>query len=681
MPSNEKTSPPLLSIVQVTFNSERVIGACLDALAGLQNSEIIVVDNNSADSTCNKIRSTYSQVKLIQNSENKGFASATNSGAAVAKGKYLLLLNPDAEITPLAVQRAIDYLENNPDVGVLGPYTEEGSGDFKTLAAGFFPGLKNVFTHASGLSRFSKSIPWLRGHYLLKNQVSKDVELDVDWVSGACLFIRSEVWRELEGLSTRWFMYAEDIDLCFRVRKVGLRVVYGSGVLAKHQVGGSSGNEDKIGTLWIENLLDFYKQSMSKNWITTLLWKAIVSGGYWLRSAVLQLDKKNSHKKKSLRFTSYAKAIWKTEPKLNRAKYYPVARTVHLERMSEGVKNELWFTHTRADWDLTLYARTRRAKKVTLVSVLWRILTGPRLCLEVTEPLAFSSALSLTLISLAAQARNVLTGNQTITFVSYAIENLDPIQKLHIKFKLPKSIVKKVLSTYIQITTQNMRRIAFGTNASLEIYKAVIGEDDFEKGLKDGKYLYFPPFLPAAKLPEIDVRDPFKFGFVGPLEARKGYDFVIDAWAEVRELFPLASLDIYTPSIPNSELMSKLKLDSRITVFVQSPRANVLAAYSGFHVLLMPSRRTSVWKEQIGLPIIEGLSHGCEIVATTESGISEWLANYRHQVLDSDYSSAELVEAMSKAITSDRPREEITHALPQKDGRTVAEEWMFNEVE
>jgi GT2 family glycosyltransferase len=678
MSSKETEEGALLSIIQVTYNSENVIENCLDALAGLENSEIIIVDNNSVDSTCAKILSGYPQVQLVARDENLGFAASSNAGAFLARGKYLLLLNPDAQITQAEINKALDFLERNPDVGILGPYTDEGSGSFKTLAAGYFPGLKNVFTHAFGLSRFSKKFSWLRGHYLLKDQTDRGASLDVDWVSGACMFVRHEVWKELEGLSRRWFMYAEDVDFCFRVKRLGFRVVYGAGVLAKHEVGGSSGSSGGIGTLWLENLLDFYEQKISKNWITTLVWKSIVSAGYWLRAAVLLIHTNKQQRQSSRRFSMYAKSLWKIKPKSHKAKYYPVARTVHLERISVTPDTELLFTNTRADWDLSLYSSLRNVKRVSLARVMWRILTGPRLCLEVAEPLAFSSAISLLLLSLSANIRNLFPGVGETKFVTYCIENLDPVEKIQSKFNLPKSLAGLMVSLYVRVISKNIIRMAFGTNAALENYRRIIGEDKFAQGEKVGKYEYFSPFLPAAPDLDLNYRQSNRFGFVGPLEKYKGFDNVIEAWALVKELYPNATLDIYTPSAPREEILERLIKDDRINVFVRSPRDKILAAYSSFHVLLLPSRSTSTWKEQIGLPIIEGLSHGCEIVATAETGISQWLVDNGHQVLDSDYSTADLVDAMSKAIAAKRSKREVVQFLPLRDGRLVADEWMFH---
>lgn len=282
-----ETLPPALSVVIVTYNSAHVVAEALGALP--DEVEIVIVDNASQDESIARARAVRPKSIVVETGANLGFARAVNAGVARAQGRYLLLLNPDAVIEAGAVAEMLRVLEADVSIGVAAPLVTESDGSLTTLAAGYEPSIGRMFTHATGLSRLARRIPALRGHYLLRGQYKEDALLDVRWVSGGCLFTRRDSWSQLDGLIERWFMYAEDVEFCLRVGDAGQRVVLVPWVHAAHAVGGSSGGEAKIRTMWLENLYDLYQLHYGAKRIRQFTWRAVVATGFTARSLIAGL--------------------------------------------------------------------------------------------------------------------------------------------------------------------------------------------------------------------------------------------------------------------------------------------------------------------------------------------------------------------------------------------------------
>lgn len=278
-------------MIIVTYNSYGVIDRCLTSLPLRDDVEVLVVDNASSDRTVVAVQESRGDVLIIQNGVNVGFAVAVNQAAAVARGEILLLLNPDAAISAENIDTMLELLVTRPDIGVAAPFVNEGGGAFHTLAVGYTPNLRRMFAHATGLSRLGKSLPFLTGHYLMRSDVKMGETVELDWVSGGCMFVRASLWHELGGLSERWFMYAEDIEFCLRARKHGSRVAMHSAAVAEHEVGASSGQAAMrpVNTAWLANLFDLYRTTIATNRLQVELWRLTVMFGYDLRAVTLRL--------------------------------------------------------------------------------------------------------------------------------------------------------------------------------------------------------------------------------------------------------------------------------------------------------------------------------------------------------------------------------------------------------
>jgi len=216
-----------LSVIIVSFNTVGLLRDCIRGVkdkAGNLDLEIIVVDNCSKDGSVEMVRAEFPDVVLIANEKNTGFGAANNQGLNVAKGKYILLLNSDTIVHEGALNKLVDYLDKNADVKIVGPKLLNPDLTVQMQCKRGFPGFFNSVGHFSGLARIFPQNPYLGGYF---SPMPNDITHEVDAVSGACMMINRDIIARAGGLfDEQFFMHFEDIDLCFRVKKLGFKVVY-----------------------------------------------------------------------------------------------------------------------------------------------------------------------------------------------------------------------------------------------------------------------------------------------------------------------------------------------------------------------------------------------------------------------------------------------------------------------
>ncbi|MFC1725339.1 glycosyltransferase family 2 protein [candidate division KSB1 bacterium] len=245
-----------LSIIIVNWNGSEVILNCLrsiyDNLEDL-DFEVIIVDNNSTDGSPELVEKQFPKVSLVRLENNYGFAKANNAGIEKCDGKYICLLNSDTEIINDSFKEIIDYMDNNDNIGILGPKLLYKDGSFQS-SAGRFPGIK---TELSGYF-FLNRIPLL--NKLFKDRFIHDEFKnirDVDWICGACLFIRRSVIEKIGVFDELFFMYMEDVDYCLRVIRNNWKIVYFPLSKVVH-LGGHSVNKADYKIL-LNNTSSFFK--------------------------------------------------------------------------------------------------------------------------------------------------------------------------------------------------------------------------------------------------------------------------------------------------------------------------------------------------------------------------------------------------------------------------------------
>jgi hypothetical protein len=215
-----------LSIVVVSWNVCDLLRRCLASLpagaSGL-SYETFVVDNASSDASVMMVRQEFPTIHLIQNEENRGFTRANNQALAVAAGRHVVLLNPDTEVEPGAMQALVAYLDEHADVGAVGPQLIFADGSLQSSRRRF-PTLRTMFVESTVLQRWFARSATVRRFYM--QDQPDDREQDVDWLVGACLMVRREAMAVAGLMDERFFMYSEETDWCLRIKQHGWRIVY-----------------------------------------------------------------------------------------------------------------------------------------------------------------------------------------------------------------------------------------------------------------------------------------------------------------------------------------------------------------------------------------------------------------------------------------------------------------------
>ena len=197
--------------------------------------EILLVDNASPDRSGEKLKNHFKdKIKFIQSPKNNGFAAGNNQALEIASGKYQLLLNSDTIVWQYTLENIYNYMEKNTDVGACGCRVLLKSGELDKACKRSFPNVKNSFFRLFHIPTKSKD-----DNYNLTNLADDEV-YEIDCLTGAFMFIRKDALDEVGFLDDTFFMYGEDIDLCFRIKKAGWKIIYYGKSSITHLKGESS---------------------------------------------------------------------------------------------------------------------------------------------------------------------------------------------------------------------------------------------------------------------------------------------------------------------------------------------------------------------------------------------------------------------------------------------------------
>ena len=247
-----------LGIVIVNYNVRDLLRDCLASVyesRGDLSVEICVVDNDSHDGSADMVADEFSQARLIR-AENRGYAVSNNLGlrefgfgqeggdSASGLPRFALLLNPDTILPPSALSDMLQFMEEHPQAGVAGPRLVRADGSLDRACRRSFPTPKVAAYRFSGLGRLFPNSPRF-GRYNL-TYLSPDLTTEVDSVVGAFMLIRGEALAKAGLLDEQFFMYAEDLDLCYRIKQGGWQVWYNSAVTVLHYKGQSSRQRSKF---------------------------------------------------------------------------------------------------------------------------------------------------------------------------------------------------------------------------------------------------------------------------------------------------------------------------------------------------------------------------------------------------------------------------------------------------
>jgi GT2 family glycosyltransferase len=254
-----------LSIIIVNYNVKFFLEQCLCSVRkAIQNfeAEVFIVDNNSSDESVDYLKPKFPFAQFIINNENVGFSKANNQALAIAKGKYILFLNPDTIIEEDSFEKCIQFLGSNADAGALGVKMIDGSGTYLKESKRGFPSPWVSFCKLSGLTSLFPHSKIFAKYYL--GNLSEKENQEIDSISGAFFFARKNVLDKIGGFDERFFMYAEDIDLSFRIQQAGYKNFYFSESTIIHFKGESTKKDFRYTKSFYKAMSLFAKKNFSR---------------------------------------------------------------------------------------------------------------------------------------------------------------------------------------------------------------------------------------------------------------------------------------------------------------------------------------------------------------------------------------------------------------------------------
>lgn len=280
-----------ISVVIVNYNVRYFIEQCIlsviDASKNLK-IEIIIVDNNSTDASCVFLQENYPNVYLITNKENVGFSKANNQGVAVSKGKYVLILNPDTVIAEDTLDLIYAFAERKQNLGILGVKLLDGSGKFLPESKRGIPTPSVSFNKLFGIST-NQTGKYYAAH-LQENESGV-----VDVLVGAFMFLKREVYDEVNGFDEDYFMYGEDIDLSYKVLNKGYQNYYFSDTKVIHYKGESTKKDIVYLKYFHDAMKIFYKKHFKLNKIYDFLMSIGIEFWYVLKYFKFKKESSKNH--------------------------------------------------------------------------------------------------------------------------------------------------------------------------------------------------------------------------------------------------------------------------------------------------------------------------------------------------------------------------------------------------
>lgn len=241
-----------LSVVIVSFECRDALLRCLDSLRSAlhEDDEVIVVDNASTDGTVQEVKARHPGVRCIANPRNVGFARAVNDAVPLARGRLTLLLNPDTTIDRGAVDGLVACLDGMPRPGIAGPRLVEDDG--RTQRSAFrFPTPVQLFLEQTAVARF---LP------VDRPPASGSCHAAVDWLKGACVLAPTDLLRSYGPFDPGYFMFSEDVDLCRRLARDRVPVVWVPGVRVLHVGGVSTARHPvRMRSMWAASTYRYYR--------------------------------------------------------------------------------------------------------------------------------------------------------------------------------------------------------------------------------------------------------------------------------------------------------------------------------------------------------------------------------------------------------------------------------------
>lgn len=661
--------PGLLGVVVVNYRSHHLLEANLHQETLPDNCTVVIVDNFSdAGERFAIARLCRSRRWHLVEADNDGFGAGANQGARLAAQlgcDAFLFLNPDAVVDAHMVEQLRKHVISHPSSAASPRIVDSSGGDY-------FAGAVVRLTSGRIAGKVSA-----RGRPDLQ-----------DWLSGTCLAISRGLFEAVDGFDPDYFLYWEDVDLSVRLIRAGGSLHLRDDLVARHDEGGSqqpSGQRAKSSDYYYyncRNRLVFAAKYLTKRTVLRWLvltplesWQVLLRGGRrqllqeprLLLAAVRGSLSGVKFAMRSLGTRRKRAAIYAREP--YRIRVYQTVRTAHLERAHKLPPASILFQTRRYDFDEDL-ARGLDLIQTGTLGLVWHILSRRPTTVEINEPLQRAGLVGSAAAVIAGHAAALLSG-RPVQIVTYAIENKDPFDSPRPN-RLRSTLRWSVERFLARVVARGVGRIVFGTAGAEAVYSK-----RFPRELKRSQRTLVPA-LPTACDCRRQQSSPDEVLYLGALHPRKGVLDLVMAWPFVAASNPHARLTIVGKGELESEVRRLIAKDARIELVIDPPRPVIHELLARSAVLVLLSASTPTWREQVGLPIVEGLAHGCEIVTTDQTGLADWLLRHGHRVLEDGSKHEDVAAAIAAALTSPRSSADILAHLPHVDGRLDADRFLFS---
>lgn len=310
-----------LTIIIVNWNVRDLLSECIRSLEELIDGiehEILVVDNHSSDNSIEMLQCNYPEVKLIANDNNVGFAKANNQAFKLSSGDFVLLLNPDTTIIDNSVDKMLRLLKKDDRIGVVGPKLLNSDGSIQTACLRRYPSLRRELVVLMRIDRIVENSRLLSRW--VKSGLDYESPQEAEVISGSCMLLRRDSWYAVHGLDERYFMYAEDVDLCFNMRKRGWQIRYLPNATVKHHA--HKGSEKAVDfsppAVSCLSMYEYFKKNHGALYAISYRLLVILTSAFWiaLYSVTLRFLKRKPREKLSM-YHDYRKLMWAIANKIH----------------------------------------------------------------------------------------------------------------------------------------------------------------------------------------------------------------------------------------------------------------------------------------------------------------------------------------------------------------------------
>jgi GT2 family glycosyltransferase len=259
-------APPAdLAVVIVNYNAGEYLARCVTSVVEASGGlalDLLVVDNASRDGSARVAAARTPQVRLIENSTNRGLSAAWNQGARAVDAPWILFLNPDAEIRQGYLSGFVTVGEGRPDVALLGPVIRNPDGTIYASGRAF-PGVLQAVGHAF-LGPFAPGNRFTRAYR--QTSWDRSTEREVDWVSFAAMLIRRSAFEQVGAFDEAFWLYGEELDLCTRLRDAGWKVLATPALEVLHEGGVSTGRSRRTHLMHSQGIYRYYRKHRATRW-------------------------------------------------------------------------------------------------------------------------------------------------------------------------------------------------------------------------------------------------------------------------------------------------------------------------------------------------------------------------------------------------------------------------------